>query len=258
MPGDDVDALAVESVADAGQVIAWDGCSSICGADRDFGEHPGPTRDRHDANLAGPDCGNLGGEQGADVLGCLGARAVLESGAARERQLVVGEVRQFGLNTSSVAECGLDGRSHWLQQRCALGAHSVTHVALEQLARPDAKAAGAVEHSSTPRALVNQPVGAARVHQGIKRRQGQLHHLRKVHETSEQHNGGSGAACRERSHHVCITDRVGMQPESTAQLTDAHLPANLWPRGHVLAYGSPSTAAIPTDGGAHRDHARPR
>lgn len=81
-------------------------------------------------------------------------------------------------------------RSGRAQQRCAIRAHPVAHLALEQLARPDAEAAGAVEHPATPGALVDQSVRGTWIGEPVEVGQWQLHMSQDAHVLSEQHNRG--------------------------------------------------------------------
>jgi hypothetical protein len=107
VPADDVDALAVELVADTRNVVgayAQRGRDALAEPTRSrpecgFCEYSRTTCDADD--LQGPVAqgGNLLAQECGNVVGSLGARGVREDG-----DLVVEEGRQLGLDTQSVAQ----------------------------------------------------------------------------------------------------------------------------------------------------------
>jgi hypothetical protein len=66
----------------------------------------------------------------------------------------------------------------------------VADVALQQGLRPDAEAAGPIEDATTPRALVHQAIGGARIRQAVESRQRRLNVAWLCHRNWRHHNGG--------------------------------------------------------------------
>src|SRR5438046_4921779 len=76
----------------------------------------------------------------------------------------------------------------WPQQRRAPGAYAVAYFVRERLG-PDSKPAGPIQHSPTPRALVNEPVRGARIRQSVEGWQRQLYESWQAHQAFRGHRG---------------------------------------------------------------------